>query len=224
MLIDILKNIFINNEFSETTIDFLDYKCFLYRKNTEDNFFIILDKESISDSELDSLISQGFLELYNKLEKLEVTDKTFEKNATLVLCLQSECELINKIEEDSYLFKKNIIVYSERMKTALLKLVEDNYSLSNINNLLNNDSMFENSKNNQNDGYTLLSRLFIKLPFLTYERGVRELDNLSEIIQKKSKDEGIEKLYKQFVELDINTNITYQNLVENGIIIEVENE
>ena len=224
MLIDILKNIFINNEFNETTIDYLDYKCSLYRKNNEDNFFIVLDKESISDSELNYLKSRGFLELYNKLEKLEVTDKTFEKNATLVLCLKTDNNLINKIEEDSYLFKKNIIVYSEEMRTALVELLRDNYSLNNMNGFLNNDNIFENSKGNKNDGYTLLSRLFIKLPFLTYERGVRELDNLSEIIQKKSKDEGIEKLYKQFVELDINTNITYQNLVENGIIVEVENE
>jgi len=224
MLINILKNIFINNEFTETIIDYLDYECSLYRRNNEDNFFIVLDKESISDSELKSLNSEGFLELYNKLEKLEITDKTFEKNATLVLCLKTDNNLINKIEEDSYLFKKNIIVYSEEMRTALVELLRDNYSLSNMNGFLNNDNMFENSKGNKNDGYTLLSRLFIKLPFLTYERGVRELDNLSEIIQKKSKDEGIEKLYKQFVELDINTNITYQNLVENGIIVEVENE
>ena len=224
MLIDILKNIFINNEFTETTITYLDYKCFLYRRNNEDNFFIVLDKESISNDELNSLISQGFLELYNKLEKLEVTDKTFEKNATLVLCLKIENDLINKIEEDSYLFKKNIIVYSEKMETALLKLVKDDYSLSNINNLLNSDIMFEESKNNQNDGYTLLSRLFIKLPFLTYKRGVRELGNLSEIIQKKSEDEGMKKLYEQCIKLDINKNITYQSLIENGIIVEVENE
>jgi len=224
MLIDILKNIFINNEFTETTITYLDYKCFLYRRNNEDNFFIVLDKESISNDELNSLISQGFLELYNKLEKLEVTDKTFEKNATLVLCLKIENDLINKIEEDSYLFKKNIIVYSERMETSLLNLVEDDYSLSNINNLLNSDIMFEESKNNQNDGYTLLSRLFIKLPFLTYKRGVRELGNLSEIIQKKSEDEGMKKLYEQCIKLDINKNITYQSLIENGIIVEVENE
>jgi len=224
MLIDILKNIFINNEFTETTITYLDYKCFLYRRNNEDNFFIVLDKESISNDELNSLISQGFLELYNKLEKLEVTDKTFEKNATLVLCLKIENDLINKIEEDSYLFKKNIIVYSEKMETALLKLVKDDYFLSNINNLLNSDIMFEESKNNQNDGYTLLSRLFIKLPFLTYKRGVRELGNLSEIIQKKSEDEGMKKLYEQCIKLDINKNITYQSLIENGIIVEVENE
>jgi len=224
MLIDILKNIFINNEFTETTITYLEYKCFLYRRNNEDNFFIVLDKESISNDELNSLISQGFLELYNKLEKLEVTDKTFEKNATLVLCLKIENDLINKIEEDSYLFKKNIIVYSEKMETALLKLVKDDYSLSNINNLLNSDIMFEESKNNQNDGYTLLSRLFIKIPFLTYKRGVRELGNLSEIIQKKSEDEGMKKLYEQCIKLDINKNITYQSLIENGIIVEVENE
>ena len=224
MLIDILKNIFINNEFTETTITYLEYKCFLYRRNNEDNFFIVLDKESISNDELNSLISQGFLELYNKLEKLEVTDKTFEKNATLVLCLKIENDLINKIEEDSYLFKKNIIVYSEKMETALLKLVKDDYFLSNINNLLNSDIMFEESKNNQNDGYTLLSRLFIKIPFLTYKRGVRELGNLSEIIQKKSEDEGMKKLYEQCIKLDINKNITYQSLIENGIIVEVENE
>jgi len=224
MLIDILKNIFINNEFNETTIDYLDYKCSLYRKNNEDNFFIVLDKESISDSELNYLKSRGFLELYNKLEKLEVTDKTFEKNTTLVLCLKSDNDLINQIEEDSYLFKKNIIVYSEKMKTALVELLRNDYSSCNMNNLLNNGSMFEKSKKNQNNGYTLLSRLFIKLPFLTYERGVRELDNLSEIIQKKSKDKGIEKLYEQLVELDINENITYQNLVKNRIIVEVENE
>jgi len=224
MLIDILKNLFINNEFTETPIDYLDYKCSLYFRSNEDNFFIVLDKDSISNSELESLNSQGFLELYNKIEKLAVTDKTFEKNVTLILCLKSENDLINKIEEDSYLFKKNIIVYSERMETALLELVEDDYTLNNMNNFLNNDNIFENSKGSQHDGYTLLSRLFVKLPFLTYEREIKELDNLSEIIQKKSKDKGIEKLYEELVELDINENITYQNLVENEIIVEVENE
>ncbi len=223
MLIEILKIIFDNNEFIEKIVEYKEYKCSLFYKKNEDNFFVILDKKTIKQDELDDLILNGFSELYELLTKLEIINKAFEKNTTLILCLDSNAEQINRIEEDAYLFKKNIIVYSEEMTIALMGLMKDDYSLKNMNKLLNDDTMFENAKKSQNAGYILLSRLFIKLPFLTYERGGRDLENLSEIIQQKSNDEGIEELYKQLIELDIN-DITYKSLVENKIIVEVEDE
>ena len=222
MLIEILKSIFDNNEFSEIIVEYKEYECFLYSKKNEDNFFVVLDKKEITEEELNALISNGFSELYELLTKLDIANKAFEKNTTLILCLDSDSKEINKIEEDAYLFKKNVIVYSEDMKIALKELLKHDYSLKNMNSLLNDGNLFEEAKGNTNNAYTLLSRLFIKLPFLAYEGIDREFDRLSNIIENESEKQGFKSLYEKLIEIDIN-NMTYDKLIENGII-KAENE
>lgn len=223
MLIELLKSIFDNNEFSESIVKYKEYSCYLYAKDDEDNFFIVLDKKEITEDELNILISNGFSELYELLIKLDIANKAFEKNTTLILCLDLDSKQINKIEEDTYLFKKNVIVYSEEMRIALKELLKNDYSLKNMNSLLNNNNLFEDSKKYTNNGYTLLSRLFIKLPFLCYERGVRKLENLSSIIESEAEQEGFKPLYEKLIEVDINNMTDYAKLIEHGII-EGENE
>jgi hypothetical protein len=218
MLIELLKSIFDNNEFSESIVKYKEYSCSLYAKDDEDNFFIVLDKKEITEEELDILISNGFSELYERLTKLDIANKAFEKNTTLIFCLDSDSEQINKIEEDAYLFKKNVIVYSEDMKIALKELLKNDYSLKNMNALLNKDKLFEDSKTATSNSYTLLSRLFIKLPFLSYERGVRKLDNLSSVIENEAEKQAFKPLYEKLIELDINNITDYTKLIEHGII------
>jgi len=226
VLIEILEEIFRANGYESHIIEFDEYHCQLFKKEDIDNFFIVLDKESISDEELEQL---DFTKLYDTANNLPITNNAFEKNTTLIIGVQNsniDYRIINQHEEDSYTFKKNIIVYSDVMINAFKVLVEDEYNIENLNTKLNDDALFEANKTPQNQGYTLLCTLFIKLPFLSFDREVKDIDNLSEIIEQRVENENLTDLYSKIIDdsIIVDNSLTYEKLLGYQLVKAMQDE
>jgi len=226
VLIEILEKIFRANGYENYPIEFGEYHCKLFKKDAIDNFFIVLDKEFISDEELKQL---DFTKLYDTAHNLAITNNAFEKNTILIIALQNseiDYQNINKLEEDSYTFKKNIIVYSDDMINDFKVLVEDDYNIKNLNTKLNNDDLFETNKVSQNQGYSFLCTLFIKLPFLSFDRDVKDIDNLSEVIREQVEEKNLMTLYSKIIDesVKVDNSLTYEKLSEYQLVEDMKDE
>ena len=224
MLIELLKNIFIENAYSEHSIELDEYESYLFFHQEKEEYFIILDKEMISNDDLIQLSLEGMQNLYRTCKNLQVTNETFEKNTTLLICIHNtdiDMDLCNKIEEDAYLFKKNILIYNDRNIEELERQIDNDFSLNKLNELLNNGEGFDNNKSNIDSAYGLLSKVFIKLPFLSYRREGRELANLSEIIREQANNKKLYNLYLQTSSnmLQVDSLNSYQDIIDANLIL-----
>lgn len=231
MLINLLDNFFQSNNFKKTSVEYNSYSCFFYSNKLVSDFFILLDKDDISYEEIVELQQEGIVNLDEVIkEKIELNE-AYEKNTTLILCMKetksSEIDnIINQMEEDKYIFKKNILVYLDSEVEHLLELLDDEFSQNQVNKLVHQEKLFETFKTSSEDGYGLLLRLIIKLPFLTYERKTIELENLSTKIAKDVKAENIEKLYNSIVDqsIDVSQIKSYKNLLDINLVQEKKDE
>jgi len=224
MLIDLLKNIFIESDYHEHIVEFEDYTSYMFSHQEKGEYFIVLDKETISDNDLKQLSSDGMQNLYSDCEGLETTDETFEKNTTLIICINNiniDMILCNQFEEDAYLFKKNILFYEDVNVQQLEVQLDNDFSLTKLNELLNNGENFDRNKTNIESEYGLLAKLFIKLPFLNYQREGRELDNLSEVIREQANNENLYNLYIQISNniLQVDSLNTYQDIIDADLLL-----
>lgn len=227
MLIDILKNIF--SEFSYLSKDFniQDYQATLFYKEEIDNYFIVLDKDIITDDELQNL-NDISIQLFNLIKEDDLTNESYDKNATLIICFNGDVDnnIICNIEENPYLLKKNILKYNSEEIESLNTLLSSNYSYENLLLFLNNEEQFEEYKNNSENGYSLLTKFFIKLPFLKCIRQTRNLANLSEIISIRASEENLTEIYNLINSENFNVqNInSYEHLISNNFLERDTNE
>jgi len=230
MLINILDAIFRDCKFLKKEISFGEYTCFFYHNQSKSDFFILLDKSNPTSDELILLEESGLNELDGILKQHETATEAYTKNTTLVLCINStkeieKHEIISSIEEDKYLFKKNIIFYSENEVVELQNILSETYTQKQANSILQTTGSFENLKSNKNSGYALLTRLFIKLPFLHLEMQHVDLENLSEIIDQEAQTKKVDNLYMlNQKQTDINQLLSYKDLVQAGFVEEIKNE
>ncbi|MGB3750619.1 MAG: ABC-three component system middle component 1 [Arcobacteraceae bacterium] len=231
MLINLIDNFFQSNSFQKKVVEYKEYSCFLYNNEQSSDYFILLDKKDISYEDLIELQKNGISNLDASIkEKLELNE-AYEKNTTLVLCMKEIQDskidnIINQLEEDKYLFKKNILTYSDSEVEHLLGLLDSKFSQEQVNKLVHQEKLFETFKTSSEDGYALLLRLIIKLPFLIYERQTIELENLSTKIEKDAKAENIEKLYNSIVNLtiDVSQIKSYKSLLDINLVQEKKDE
>lgn len=230
MLMNILDAIFRNCEFTKNEISFGEYSCFFYHNPSKSDYFILLDKNNTTSDELTLLEESGLNTLDETLKQHEAVTEAYSKNTTLVLCVNSTEEtekhdIISSLEEDKYLFKKNIIFYSENEVDELQNLFNKDYTLEIANNILQTTGLFEKLKSNKNSGYALLTRLFIKLPFLHLEMQHVDLENLSEIIAQEAREKNVENLYMlNQQQIDINQLLTYKDLQLACFVEEIKDE
>lgn len=224
MLIELLKNIFSENDYIEHTVELEDYTLCLFSHQEKEEYFIILDKEIISNDDLKQLSLESMQSLYSNCKNLQVTNETFEKNTTLIICINNtdiDMDFCNQIEEDAYLFKKNILTYKDENITALETQLNNDFSLNKLNELLNNGESFDDNKINIYTAYGLLIKVFIKLPFLSYRRESLELENLSETIREQANSEELYNLYIQASSnmLETDSLNTYQDIIDANLIL-----
>ena len=126
-------------------------------------------------------------------EKGEVVG--LDKNLSLLIMLKVDNldippaiqSLIFDIEEDPYTFKKYILLYTGDQESLLISLFnkyepEQNDVTSFLNNILYDTekfSTFKNRETNENSLlYDLVSKMFIKLPYLSIKNQHKEMDLL----------------------------------------------
>jgi hypothetical protein len=216
MLINVLESIFNEFDFIKKVLNRNDYEVSLFYKETSSDYFIVLDKNSIESLEIETFLNV-LQEVYVEFKRQEYTNETFDKNTTLILCVNGEVdnENLSLLEEDAYLFKKNIIAYTNNSLEELNHMLNFQYSYNNLLQNLNDEEKFEQYKSNGNIGYKLLVQIFIKLSFLKFRREMRNLDNLSEIILNRANEEGIAEIYNLINSENFNSqNInSYEDLI-----------
>lgn len=231
MLISILEPMFESCALSKNIVEFRDYACLFYINETRSDFFILLDKEHISIDDLVSLQEQGLNELDEIITQHEASNEAYEKNTTIILCVKNDTDLqdsaiVSRIEEDKYLFKKNILFYASSEVDELNTLFDSNYSENKANEILRSDGCFETIQNNRSSGYALLARLFIKLPFLSLQNHQVDLENLSLIIQNAARTQNITNLYNTICNpnIDFSQISSFNDLKLLGLIEEQADE
>lgn len=227
MLINILKQIFEEFSYSYKDFNMQNYQVSLFYKDEIDNYFIVLDKDDIASGDIESL-DNTVNELFNTIKSDEASNEAFDKNTTLIMCLNGEIDtnFINSLEENPYIFKKNIITYSSEILESLNELLSTNYSYENLISTLNNEDKFEQYKRTSEEGYKLLLTLFIKLSFLSFYRQPRELGDLLEIIETKVTEVSLSEVYNiiKAETFNIQNINSYEDLISVNLIQGNENE
>jgi len=171
----------------------------LLARRTENNKFDFLTVMFVSKDEIRSELIKEKIEVY-LLKILETQQNYFgiEKNLSLLLIMEVDslefskeiASLIYDIEEDPYYFKKYVLTYT-RQQVSLLesyKGTSEGEVIPFLINILNNSTVFSKFKNNEESEdviiYDLISKLFIKIPFLNIENNQQTITNLYEEIIK----------------------------------------
>ncbi|WP_347549052.1 ABC-three component system middle component 1 [Pseudalkalibacillus hwajinpoensis] len=198
-MINLLSKIFAANEF------FIDNRImdpgngFFAERNTENYFdYFLVVFESISDFNLSEFKEQIDVykdEILTGYEGLLGLDKNLSLLVVLNIDGESELSKISNIiydlEEDPYDFKKYVLPYGREQLDILTKntnnINEPDQLINYMRRILHNSETFTMFKNNENNEatleYDLVSKYFIKLPFLTIVYGDRDVRNLEEEIR-----------------------------------------
>jgi len=178
MLIDILKQIFYDNNYVERNVELNSvYKYFLAVPNPKVNrqeYFLVLEKKDTTEENIKSLMTEDADKYFEIIRKNDQVDEAFDKNCTMILCFEStksEFEVILRLEEDPYNFKKNVIEYTAKELASWNSKVTGTLTVNDMNRLVNPDqgaTFTAFKKKTSNDYYSLLMKIFIKLPIINY--------------------------------------------------------
>lgn len=229
MMIDIISNIFENNQFIKLEIEpFLEGEyCYIFypeRPTEKEEYFVILQSMEQSIEKTYLILEEKSQFIFDKINNSGKVEQYFEKNCTLIIC-QNENSIDRltalSIEEDLYNFKKNVIIYSNSELDELKRHLTNNgierltnASLKSIINERNGESFikFKNTSVNDHTYYSLLMKVFLKLPFLTYSTEEKELVNLrKEIEMNLSPDQ--QELFDKLISVEEWTNDNTYNLI-----------
>lgn len=231
MLISLLVPLLENFEFSGHIIEFDDYASHLYINRESSDYFILLEKPDTDLAALEQLYTQDLNRLDEIIKQSNFINEAYEKNTTLILCIRNDTGLqdtsiVSSIEEDKYLFKKNILFYSSSEIDELDSLFDRQYTQDKANAIMRSEDCFDTITNNRPSGYALLTRLFIKLPFLSLQNHQVDLENLSLIIQNEARTHNITELYNIIINTasDLSQISSFDDLKLLGLIEEQANE
>lgn len=201
-MIELINSIFEEKGFKKKEDSLEGQKYYFSTRKSESNFdfFVIIDQDN---KELN-------IEMFNEWSSLLI-DKLIsenpipgiDKNLSMIILLKSDSEtddkefqkVISEIEEDPYYFKKNILTYTKEQEKKLTSLVLNKSIVNEIENYVGNKQQFyEFKKNSANlielnsNLYNLISKIFIKLPFLSVPIKKETLSNLSDKIREQIND------------------------------------
>ncbi|MGK6437963.1 ABC-three component system middle component 1 [Klebsiella aerogenes] len=200
MIIDIIGNIFESNRFIKLEMKPLLERelCYVFypeRPTEKEEYFVVLQSTEQLIEKTHQNLEEKAQFIFDEINNSGKVEQYFEKNCTLIIC-QNEKGIDRltalTIEEDLYNFKKNMIIYSDNELNELKRHLSGNgiekltnASLKSIINENNGESFikFKNESVNNHSYYSLLMKVFLKLPFLTYSTEEKELVNLRKEIE-----------------------------------------
>ena len=194
----------------------------LFMSNNQKDYFVFIERK---DSELDLFsISklQRKLQIYTRknFPKGDFISDHYERNSTLIIFVRSDNEIVSdntlktimEIEEDPYLFKKQIVYLnkqeSESLEEVLLKAdsIESKCReiIENIDSFLKFRDELKSNKIQQSALYSLVTKLYEKIPFLTFDVVKKDYQNLSDEINKVLKESNVLDLKNTLLSSDFN--------------------
>ncbi|MDO8417320.1 MAG: hypothetical protein Q7S87_14030 [Agitococcus sp.] len=195
-MINIINNILTSFGYQQANIEYsLDnLAMFLFIPASESNreeYFVTLQLNIQSDESAQTILEETAQELFESIRNSGKVERSFEKNCTMIICHEDAMISRNTIlalEEDQYNFKKNVVTYAEHelhaLKTHLSESGVEHLTNKIINEIINFGGgkrflEFKNNHKNINDHYSLILKIALKLPFITYSPHEQQLTNLS---------------------------------------------
>lgn len=186
-MINILKKIFIEHNFE---IEDNFEVGFLALKQKKEYFFVM----DYSEEEVENFFECDKTDnLLASLEEKADRYTDIHKNISLIICCRTDYlneyfenyrNIIFKIEEDEYYFRKYIVAYTEDVYAQLNSVEDICVEINRI--LLVEGGIDEFQKNYfSNELYHVAMQLMVKLPFLTVNQNTREFVPLNQLLEEK---------------------------------------
>lgn len=220
-MIEIVKSIFQQLNFSIAPQESLSAGSFLasFKSSLKEEYFLVL---SVSQMQQVRRNEEGLSNsLADLLSSWKGVSPGVSKNISLLVLWQALSEeevennkkLIFELEEDPYDFKKYVLFYTESELEAFRnRFSEQGYSLESLQQELNSSDSFiafkgylkAKSSNVEHVFlyYSLLSRIFIKMPILRTTNQHQELYDLQSVIDATVSQGGLGVLQKRLLELE----------------------
>lgn len=217
MLINLIDKLFLNNGYEsvefEHSYDELITK--LFKPAAHENkaeYYLVVECKEASVEHAGELLSEWADGLHMKVRESSKVDRVFAKNCTMIVCwpeLSITSRQVFQLEEDRYNFKKNVISYSAE-EFEDLKEKNSDYTLVQLNELVGQGDgtyfqRFKEKSAELENYYSLLLKIFIKIPFVTYMHDPKRLFDLDLSLVENLSESELE-LYKFSLEVDENLN------------------
>jgi hypothetical protein len=191
----------------------------LLSRRTENNKFDFLTVMLIENKDIKTeKIKEKIEEYLLKIVKNQQIFVGVEKNLSLLLLIEVDslensreiAALIYDIEEDPYDFKKFVLTYTKHQVELLKSYIgtSEGNVISCLNDILNNPTTFSKFKNHEDSEevliYDLVSKLFIKIPFLNLDNNQQAITNLYEKIVERIDDRD-KDLWESLMQLNENS-------------------
>lgn len=213
-MINLIELIFDGAGYSR--VDYLnDFDARLYRRTgvLQDEFFIVKDFSTESSKIIDELQSDIYLSLAPFFSLVEGAEKN--TNLILMKChptpTNAQATLLNRkiseIEENPYFFKKSVLAYTieemEALSSKSLKTPDKNL-VTTIEEVMHNyEDFIEFRDHNTNPLFSLATKIYTKLPFLTYNLKPEDQIQLGSEIDHKLQLQSLYTIRDEALELDI---------------------
>ncbi|WP_323162153.1 ABC-three component system middle component 1 [Pseudomonas fluorescens] len=213
MLINLIDKVFLSNGYEsvnfEHSYDELITK--LFKPQVTENkaeYYLVIECKKPMSQHAEMLLSEWADGLHLKVRENPKVDRVFSKNCTMIICwpeLSITSKQVFQLEEDRYNFKKNVITYSSE-ELADLKDKNSDFTLLKLNELIGQGDgtyfqRFKEKSAELENYYSLLLKIFIKIPFVTYLHDPKRLFDLdSSLVSNLSKSEL--GLYEFSLEID----------------------
>ena len=211
--------------------------------NKNNDYFIFLPIEL---NKIESIIDeyQIYLDTYivkavKKKNKDFIISNSFNKNRSLILITQGRTTRENRqkvaeVEEDPYFFKKQVLLLNKNEMEEILMLLKSESIIQKCHDIISDNRQFTEFKKelskdkvDKSAHYSLVTKLYEKLPFLTLNVTNKKSKNLKEHIDSKLvKTELLtlkNKLMSLKTEEDINNYIDAL-IYENNELLEKKND
>lgn len=186
---DIIRLLFEDSNYAIKDIKWGERDSLTFMNNNDETYVIYF--ANLSKDLVDDVFNLCSEDIYNS-DSLQRSNKS---NLSIIIVPKIKDEILSdmekniifQIEENELFFKKFVLWYTEKELDNLKEICNNSFQHKSLEEQLLNYSMFASFKKDRMDqkGYNLLSRLFIKLPFLTllnvekYDKKLTELIDIN---------------------------------------------
>lgn len=221
-MLNFINKILSDNGYSQVDIELPLEMAWFYlfcssESSRREEYFVTIQLSQQSNEEAKSLLEEKAQELFERISNSGKVDPSFEKNCTMLICQEEDKidrQTILELEEDQYNFKKNVIAYTQQELAAIQAYLTqekiEKITSSVINRIINADGgknflQFKDNHKKQEDHYSLILKIVLKLPFITYSPQEQKLVNLvSEIDSCLSPEQSL--VFEQLLSSDVEWN------------------
>jgi len=202
MLINLIDKVFLNNGYETVSFEhnYNELMTKLFKPQVAEKkaeYYLVVECKEATSQYAEKLLVEWADGLHLKVRENPIVDRVFSKNCTMIICwpeLAITSKQVFQLEEDRYNFKKNVISYSLE-ELADLKEKNSDFTIGQLNELVGQGDgtyfqRFKEKSAELENYYSLLLKIFIKIPFVTYLHDPKRLFDLdSSLTANLSKNE-----------------------------------